>query len=89
MKHCIFCAAKIPQNRAGITSARHTREILEEQWELEHDCVLQSYHSTFEELNEEHNISLWLENTDIHQLINDCMEYARDKRELDIIRQKR
>lgn len=85
MKHCVFCAALIQQNEKGISHAKYIKDMLEERWELEHDCILQSYHSKLEERNEEHNISIWLDNEDIHQLINDCMEYAREKRELDLL----
>lgn len=79
MKHCVFCAAKIDKNMQAITSAIMIKEALEEQWELEHDCVLMAYHSKFSIIDETSNTSIYLENDDATQLICDCMEFAAER----------
>lgn len=77
MRHCVFCAGKdIPKNKKAIELANKTYQRLEEEWMLEHDCILQSYHSVFEKSEDEGNIVIWLTNDRVYQLIQDCMEFA-------------
>lgn len=74
MKHCVFCCSDKCQD--SIALAIKAKEHLDMVWMLEHDCVLQKYHSDSSVLHETSNTSVWLENSDIRQLIKDCMEYA-------------
>lgn len=51
-------------------------EWLTDKWDVEHDVVLCAYHSKFDVHESGNNIEICLENDDLRQLINDCMEWA-------------
>ena len=75
MRHCVFCASN--ECADAINIAKQAMDCLDMQWMLEHDCILQSYHSEFWTGDgDRYNTAIYLENDDIHQLINDCMEFA-------------
>ena len=77
MRHCVFCAGKdIPKNKQAIENANKAYSMLEEEWMLEHDVVLCSYHSNLEKSEDDENIVIWLTNDHVYQLITDCMEFA-------------
>ena len=76
MLHCVYCAAKIEKNKESIQRALSVYEWLSEEWELEHDAVLCSYHSKITKADDGGNILIFLENDSVYQLIEDCMEFA-------------
>jgi len=80
MKHCIFCSATrmVDDVRRAMTAMN----ICDTGWFLEHDCIMQKYHSDFTMTTEMSNTSIWLENEDVHQLIKDCMEFSATQKEL-------
>ena len=82
MKYCVYCAGILDRNKESIKIAEQVKDILEDQWMLEHDCVLHSFHSEFEQINGEYNIEIYLSNDDENQLIDDCMEFARWREKL-------
>lgn len=82
MKHCVYCAGILERNKKSVKIAEQVKNMLELQWMLEHDCILQSYHSEFEQINGEHNIEIYLSNDDMSQLIDDCMEFAMLRQKL-------
>ena len=78
MKHCVFSAAiDHPSCQEAIRRAKGVVAFLDNEWALEHDCILESYHSTFTEKQEYGNYSVWLSNGKDYQLISDCMAWAR------------
>lgn len=82
MKHCVYCAGIMDRNKESIKIAERVKNMLESQWMLEHDCILHSYHSEFEQINGEQNIEIYLSNDNMSQLIDDCMEFARVEQKL-------
>ena len=75
MKHYIFCCSNDYPDK--IEMAIKTKNILALQWMLEHDCILQSYHSTFNVIKSDYNTEITLENDNVSQLIDDAMSFAR------------
>ena len=75
MKHYVFCASN--KCKDSIELAKRAMNILDEAWMLEHDCILQSYHSSFKIEESEFNTEISLENSSTLQLIDDCMDFAR------------
>jgi hypothetical protein len=78
MHHCVFSAsADHPSCQEAINRAKRVMAFLDEDWAIEHDCVLCSYHSKFSTQEEFGNYSIWLDNDSQLQLISDCMAFAR------------
>lgn len=75
MRHCVFSAARSCDD--AINAAIKAKGLLEMVWMCDNDAAECLYHSEFELNVTDDNFSLWLSNKDEHQLIADCMEFAR------------
>lgn len=74
-KHWVFSASN-ESCADAIKVALDTAKSLEFAFLLHNDVVECAYHSTIKIHNDGYNTCISLQNTDLYQLIEDCMEFA-------------
>ena len=78
MRHCVFGASTKCVD--AVAAAEKAMEKLITSWMVEEDCAECRFHSSFVCVKGELNVEIYLSNKDEHQLIADCMEFARESR---------
>jgi len=86
MRYCIFCCSG--KLKDAIERATETMHSCVMKWDLDNDCVLCKYHSDISFSQDSYNASIWLENDDIHQLIEDAIYFSVELLKLKTIKQK-
>lgn len=84
MKHYVFCCSNEYPERIKV--AKHIVDLLELHWMLEHDCIMQAYHSKFSVREDNFNTEISLENENVSTLIDDAMLFARELALIDSIK---
>lgn len=79
MKYCLFCAStKHPQTQKAIFAAKAAFNSLDMNWMLEYD-VCGAHHSTLTMEEEHDNISIWIEDESVKQLLDDCKQFTYER----------
>lgn len=72
----VFGAGKLPENEKVIKAARIAAENIDLQFRTEEDCVEHGFHSSVDIIETDKNFEIYLENTSVLQLCQDCMQFA-------------
>ena len=76
MKHYVFCCSN--KHKQEIQKAKGVVDMLSLAWMLEHDCIIQAYHSKFAIREDNFNTEISLESENVSTLIDDAMLFARE-----------
>lgn len=83
MKHWVFTAANIPENKTAIKMAVHAVSILDDYWDMNATVTGVYEGSLFLiDTDDGNNTSICAVDDDIHRLIYSCMAFARENEKL-------
>ena len=74
----VFAASTFEGNKTAIEHVKKAIHSCEYTWMLENDVAMNAYHSTFNVNDDGYKMEVYLKNSYLYHLINDCKDFSRE-----------